>query len=116
MPAALEQVGLADRASHLPTELSGARQQHVAIAGALVKEPKVVLSDEPTGNLDEDSHNDIIALLIQLWRERGLTLVLVSHDSTAARRAQRAAQMNKGASHYPPGHQPGLPVPPHQRG
>jgi putative ABC transport system ATP-binding protein len=94
--AALESVGLADRAGHLPTELSGGQQQRVAIARALVKEPKVVLADEPTGNLDEDTRDDIVGLLEQLWRERGLTLVLVTHDSGIARRAQRVGVMEGG--------------------
>jgi putative ABC transport system ATP-binding protein len=94
--AALDAVGLADRAGHLPTELSGGQQQRVAIARALVKEPKVVLADEPTGNLDEDTRDDIIALLEDLWRERGLTLVLITHDTSLARRAQRVGVMNKG--------------------
>jgi putative ABC transport system ATP-binding protein len=94
--AALDAVGLADRAAHLPSELSGGQQQRVAIARALVKEPKTVLADEPTGNLDEDTRDDIIALLEQLWRERGLTLVLVTHDSSIARRAQRTGVMTNG--------------------
>jgi putative ABC transport system ATP-binding protein len=94
--AALESVGLADRANHLPSEMSGGQQQRVAIARALVKEPKVVLADEPTGNLDEDTRDEIIALLENLWRERGLTLVLVTHDTSLARRAQRVAVMNNG--------------------
>jgi putative ABC transport system ATP-binding protein len=94
--AALESVGLADRATHLPTELSGGQQQRVAIARALVKDPKVVLADEPTGNLDEDTRDDIIALLEKLWRELELTLVLVTHDTTIARRAQRVGVMSNG--------------------
>ena len=77
-------------------ELSGGQQQRVAIARALVKEPKVLLADEPTGNLDEDTRDEIIALLEQLWRERGLTMVLVTHDSTVARRAQRIGVMRNG--------------------
>ena len=87
---------MADRAGHLPSEMSGGQQQRTAIARALVKEPKVVLADEPTGNLDEDTRDDIIALLERLWRERGLTLVLVTHDSSIARRAQRVGVMSKG--------------------
>jgi putative ABC transport system ATP-binding protein len=94
--AALESVGLANRATHLPTELSGGQQQRAAIARALVKDPTVVLADEPTGNLDEDTRDEIIALLEHLWRERGLTLVLVTHEASIARRAQRVAVMTNG--------------------
>jgi putative ABC transport system ATP-binding protein len=94
--AALDAVGLADRAAHLPSELSGGQQQRVAIARALVKDPKVVLADEPTGNLDEDTRGDIVGLLERLWRERGLTLVLVTHDTSIARRAQRTGVMTNG--------------------
>jgi len=92
----LEGVGLGDRAKHLPSELSGGQQQRVAIARALVKEPKVLLADEPTGNLDEDTRDEIIALLEGLWRDRGLTLVLITHDSSVARRAQRVGLMRNG--------------------
>jgi putative ABC transport system ATP-binding protein len=94
--AALESVGLGDRARHLPSELSGGQQQRVAIARALVKEPRVLLADEPTGNLDEGTRDEIAALLEELWRDLGLTLVLVTHDSAVARRAQRVAIMHKG--------------------
>jgi len=94
--AALESVGLGDRAAHLPGELSGGQQQRVAIARALVKEPRVLLADEPTGNLDEDTRDEITALLEQLWRRLGLTLVLVTHDSAVARRAQRVGIMANG--------------------
>jgi putative ABC transport system ATP-binding protein len=93
---ALADVGLGDRLNHLPGELSGGQQQRVAIARALVKEPKVLLADEPTGNLDEGTRDEIIGLLEKLWRERGLTLVLVTHDSTIARRAQRVGLMQHG--------------------
>jgi putative ABC transport system ATP-binding protein len=92
----LADVGLGDRARHLPSELSGGQQQRVAIARALVKEPKVLLADEPTGNLDETTRDEIIGLLENLWRERGLTLVLVTHDSSIARRAQRVGIMRNG--------------------
>jgi putative ABC transport system ATP-binding protein len=93
---ALTDVGLDDRARHLPSELSGGQQQRTAIARALVKEPKVLLADEPTGNLDEDTRDEIIGLLEKLWRERGLTLIMVTHDSSVARRAQRIGIMRKG--------------------
>jgi putative ABC transport system ATP-binding protein len=94
--AALESVGLGDRARHLPSELSGGQQQRVAIARALVKQPKVLLADEPTGNLDEGTRDEIIGLLAQLWHDLGLTLVLVTHDSSLARQAQRVGVMSKG--------------------
>jgi putative ABC transport system ATP-binding protein len=94
--AALETVGLAERLRHLPSELSGGQQQRVAIARALVKEPKVLLADEPTGNLDEGTRDDIMELLDKLWRDHGLTLILVTHDSAVARRAQRLGVMKHG--------------------
>jgi putative ABC transport system ATP-binding protein len=94
--AALENVGLGERLRHLPGEMSGGQQQRVAIARALVKEPKVLLADEPTGNLDEGTRDDIMGLLEKLWRDTGLTLVLVTHDSSVARRAQRIGIMQNG--------------------
>jgi putative ABC transport system ATP-binding protein len=93
---ALESVGLSSRATHLPTELSGGQQQRVAIARALVKEPEVLLADEPTGNLDEETRSEIIGLMMNLWQERGLTLVVVTHDSTVARRATRVVHIRDG--------------------
>jgi putative ABC transport system ATP-binding protein len=93
---ALAEVGLADRARHVPSELSGGQQQRVALARALVKEPKVLLADEPTGNLDEDTRDEILALLETSWRDRGLTMVVVTHDSVVARRAQRIGVMRNG--------------------
>jgi putative ABC transport system ATP-binding protein len=89
-------VGLGDRLRHLPSELSGGQQQRVAIARALVKKPTVLLADEPTGNLDEGTRDEIIALLEKLWRELGLTLILVTHDTSVARRAQRVGLMRDG--------------------
>jgi len=100
---ALASVGLADRARHLPAELSGGQQQRVAIARALVKEPRVLLADEPTGNLDEGTRDEIIGLLERLWRDRGLTWVLVTHDSSLARRAQRTGLMTSGLLTVRPG-------------
>ena len=93
---ALGAVGLDDRLRHLPAELSGGQQQRVAIARAMVKEPAVLLADEPTGNLDEDTRDDIIGLLQRVWRERHLTMVVVTHDSVVAARAQRTALMRDG--------------------
>jgi putative ABC transport system ATP-binding protein len=93
---ALESVGLGDRLRHLPTELSGGQQQRVAIARALVKEPRVLLADEPTGNLDEDTRDEIMDLLESLWRDRGLTLIIVTHDSAIAKRAQRRLRIKQG--------------------
>jgi putative ABC transport system ATP-binding protein len=93
---ALDSVGLADRAGHLPSELSGGQQQRVAIARALVKQPKVLLADEPTGNLDEGTRDEIINLLEKLWRDHHLTMVMVTHDSTIARRAERLGIMKNG--------------------
>ncbi|MGC2192957.1 MAG: ABC transporter ATP-binding protein [Candidatus Dormiibacterota bacterium] len=95
--AALDEVGLADRAAHFPTELSGGEQQRVAIARALVKEPKVILADEPTGNLDEVTRGEIVALMERLWRERGMTLVVVTHDTQVAKRAPRTALITNGS-------------------
>jgi len=93
---ALTEVGLGERLGHLQTELSGGQQQRVAIARALVKEPKVILADEPTGNLDEDTRDDIFNLLENLWQERGLTVIMVTHDSDLARRVPRLAQIKNG--------------------
>jgi putative ABC transport system ATP-binding protein len=93
---ALESVGLSDRARHLPSEMSGGQQQRVAIARAIAKQPKVLLADEPTGNLDEETRDEIIALIEKLWLEHGLTLILITHDSSVARRAQRVGVMRHG--------------------
>ncbi|HEY2280455.1 MAG TPA: ABC transporter ATP-binding protein [Streptosporangiaceae bacterium] len=93
---ALEDVGLGDRAKHVPSELSGGQQQRVALARALVKEPKVLLADEPTGNLDEDTRDEIMTMLEKFWLEYGLTVVVVTHDSVVAKRAQRIGTMRNG--------------------
>ncbi|MFJ6568129.1 ABC transporter ATP-binding protein [Streptomyces sp. NPDC091292] len=93
---ALKSVGLGERLRHLPSEMSGGQQQRVAIARALVKAPKVLLADEPTGNLDESMRDEIVDLLEGLWKEHGLTFVMVTHDSAIARRASRLATIRKG--------------------
>ena len=93
---ALSQVGLAERSRHLPSELSGGEQQRVGIARALVKQPGVLLADEPTGNLDEDTRDELMGLLGQIWREYGLTMVMVTHDSAVASQAQRIGLLRNG--------------------
>lgn len=94
--AALDRVGLADRAEHLPSELSGGEQQRVAIARALFNKPSVVLSDEPTGNLDEGTGKGILELLWDLNRDLGMTLVVVTHDLNLARSAHRWVHLHEG--------------------
>ena len=94
--AALESMGLGDRGDHLPGELSGGQQQRVAIARALVKNPKVLLADEPTGNLDEETRDEIVDLIVGLWKDQGLTIVLVTHDSVVAARTPRRLRIAKG--------------------
>jgi putative ABC transport system ATP-binding protein len=93
---ALESVGLTERAHHLPSELSGGQQQRVGIARALAKEPEVLLADEPTGNLDTDTRDEIIGLLETIWKERHLTIVLVTHDEAIADRARRVIRLSDG--------------------
>ncbi|RRQ77644.1 peptide ABC transporter ATP-binding protein [Streptomyces griseofuscus] len=93
---ALQSVGLGERLGHLPGEMSGGQQQRVAIARALVKKPKVLLADEPTGNLDESTRDEIMDVLERLWKEHGLTFVMVTHDSTLAKKAPRVATIRKG--------------------
>jgi len=93
---ALAEVGLDHRGSHLPGELSGGEQQRAAIARALVKEPRVVLADEPTGNLDQDTRDEIVALLLKLWETHGVTLVVVTHDDLVAERAPRRLRLEAG--------------------
>ncbi len=93
---ALAATDLADRAKHLPLELSGGQQQRVAIARALVRDPAVILADEPTGNLDENMRDDVMELLLGIWRNRHPTLVIVTHDSGIASRAQRRIWIREG--------------------
>ncbi|MGK3937432.1 ABC transporter ATP-binding protein [Streptomyces caeruleatus] len=93
---ALASVGLGERLRHLPSELSGGQQQRVAIARALVKEPKVLLADEPTGNLDESMRDEIMDVLERMWKELGLTFIMVTHDSAIAKKAPRLATIRKG--------------------
>ncbi|WP_043449217.1 ABC transporter ATP-binding protein [Halotalea alkalilenta] len=92
----LERVGLNERAGHLPKQLSGGEQQRVAVARAFVTEPKLVFADEPTGNLDRATGQRIIDLLFSLNRERGTTLVLVTHDLALASRCQRRLHLEQG--------------------
>jgi putative ABC transport system ATP-binding protein len=93
---ALQLVGLADRAEHKPNELSGGQQQRVSIARALVADPSVFVCDEPTGDLDRDSAEGILQLLQMLNRDRGKTIVMVTHDPLAADHATRIVHMDKG--------------------
>jgi putative ABC transport system ATP-binding protein len=93
---ALEQVGLGARVNHRPTELSGGEQQRVAIARALIKNPPLLLADEPTGNLDSASGADIIKMLTDLHAASGITLVMITHDPGVARACQRIVHVRDG--------------------
>lgn len=94
--SALDLVGLADRADHRPSELSGGQEQRVAIARALVGDPSLLVADEPTGDLDRESADSILDLLGQLTREHGKTIVMVTHDARAAAAASRTLYLEKG--------------------
>ncbi|HUH56272.1 MAG TPA: ABC transporter ATP-binding protein [Rhodanobacter sp.] len=94
---ALQLVGLADRASHKPSELSGGQQQRVAIARAIVSDPALLVCDEPTGDLDRQSAEDVLGLLQQLNRDHGKTIVMVTHDPKAAEYASHTLHLDKGA-------------------
>ncbi|MBO9689477.1 MAG: ABC transporter ATP-binding protein [Mitsuaria chitosanitabida] len=93
---ALQLVGLSDRASHKPTELSGGQQQRVSIARAIVSDPTLLVCDEPTGDLDRQSAEDVLGLLQALNRDHGKTIVMVTHDPKAAERAGQTLHLDKG--------------------
>ncbi|MGH9261372.1 MAG: ATP-binding cassette domain-containing protein, partial [Acidimicrobiales bacterium] len=92
----LERVGLGDRLDHYPVQLSGGEQQRVALARAFANEPRILFADEPTGNLDAETGKRVIDLLVQLNREQGSTLVLVTHDPDLAARAHRIVRLAGG--------------------
>jgi putative ABC transport system ATP-binding protein len=94
--AALTEVGLGDRMTHLPSALSGGEQQRVGLARAIVTSPKLMLADEPTGNLDQDTGAKVIELMFNLARKKNTAVLLITHDPNLARKADRMLTMNKG--------------------
>jgi len=94
--AVLDIVGLSDRASHLPSQLSGGQEQRVAVARALVTDPRIVIADEPTGDLDEDSSEQVSGILRTLSSAHGKTIIMVTHDADMAARADRTLYFNRG--------------------
>ena len=98
---ALVRVGLADRMDHMPSELSGGQQQRVAIARALITNPTLIVADEPTGDLDRQSAEDILAMLGRLHRDMGKTILMVTHDPRAAGHARAIVQLEKGRLDIP---------------
>ena len=92
----LTSVGLGDRLHHYPTQLSGGEQQRVALARALAPDPAILVADEPTGNLDEATGKQIVDLLFTKHAERGMTLVLVTHDTSLAQRCDRVVRLRSG--------------------
>ena len=95
-PVELSAVGLKERLTHYPGELSGGEQQRVALARALAPNPSLLIADEPTGNLDEETGRGVIALMFALQRERGATLVLVTHDQALAEKCDRTIRLRSG--------------------
>jgi len=105
-------VGLGDRVHHFPQQLSGGEQQRVALARAFVNDPRILFADEPTGNLDGATGEKIVELLQQLNRERGCTIVLVTHDVSLAARTQRTIRLRDGVIVEDVMHGASLPTPP----
>ena len=96
MKTALELVGLAERSKHLPRQLSGGQEQRVAIARALVTDPKLIVADEPTGNLDSSSAQEVLSILQLLSKQIGKTVIMVTHDPKAAAFGSRSIHLEKG--------------------